>query len=289
MIDITKIKKAKIICDINPIHSSYRIFYSYVSALKNIHSTTEWVEEGFDTLFIIDECFGPHRPQYLKYVNYCNENNIRVIIFNLEKIFNSHFPESLTVQKWMESFNNHIQYPVDLEDSLLLQKPPTKAMISKTIAQDILKHCNIIPFENKKNKILFKGSLYPIRKKQIQIIKQQTNLEVDVYEGNSGSFYDYMNLLNQYKYIIAATGTGIFLNPRFYEALMMQCKPIVFLSDTSFENRKDFNPEHLFKQFYKQEIQKSINASSPFTLLSTETSPYDLYLDDYITNNLYNQ
>ena len=71
------------------------------------------------TLLIVDEHFGPHVDIWKNdlFINTVNTNNIRVIIFNFEKIHSASFPWNIDHQKHVERFNILYQLVSDIDDA----------------------------------------------------------------------------------------------------------------------------------------------------------------------------
>lgn len=82
-----------------------------------------------------------------------------------------------------------------------------------------------IPFKDKKNKILLPYHNFetnPKRKKIYETLLGNPNVEI---QKNKLNFEEYLELLNQYKYIICLEGSGPDVH-RNYESLVLDCVPI---------------------------------------------------------------
>ena len=88
-------------------------------------------------IFIIDEHYFPHRKIILDelFINIVNQNNVRLLIFNNEKIYNQPFKHNIDIQDQLNKFNDYIQFLSDAQDIKKL-KPPfaTKQLFTKSLS-----------------------------------------------------------------------------------------------------------------------------------------------------------
>lgn len=208
--------------------SNFRLaLYNYFekSNFKDVDSVADL--NDITHLFIIDEHFQPHttvwqQPEFQKNIN---NKNIRVIVFNFERIFNSAFPWNVDHQKKLENFQNYYQFVSDVDDAKLLKKDViNKQFLSKDTKFDIM------PKQDKLNKILFIGQLegqqYLNRRNVIKEFLQQ-NISIDTINTNRNLTYtNFINKINDYQYILNPLGTGKFVNLRHFEALYCNTIPI---------------------------------------------------------------
>lgn len=222
-----------IICEDNlPGHS---LFANFRLALKNylncdfkdIKSVDDLNSNVITTLFIVDEHFDPHVRVWKndEFIKRANSLNVKVLIFNFEKIYDAQFPWNVDHQRWVEKFNFRTQLVSDMNDMKMLK---TKILNKQLLSKDTTL---VDPLE-KKNRILFIGQISPhvyARRKQVLAALSTSHLKdhVDIINSDRKySYTEYLSILSSYKYIFNPLGTGDFLNIRFYEALKLGCIPI---------------------------------------------------------------
>jgi hypothetical protein len=211
-------------------------FQNVVNGLKNIFLEDEIVHiESYDTLvdsniealFIINDHHNSNIYTEQRFINFLNEKNIRVIIFNYEKIFNSYFPWNVNIQAQVDSIKNKHQFVSDVYDlEKLNQKIPCKQFLSKSINLNVTP----IPWEQKLDRILFLGCIYgeqyQSRLNKINTLARNTSLQLPVdivITNNKLTYQEFIEKLNNYKYVVNLFGTGTFVNIRHYEAARMGC------------------------------------------------------------------
>jgi hypothetical protein len=183
--------------------------------------------DGIDKLIIVDEHFLYNKNLWFtqSFVDKVNANNIKVLIFNFEKIFDSHFPWNVDLQNKLGEFNNVHQIVADIDDAVKLDKKFVNVQrLSKST------NFNIDIRQDKIDKILFLGQLngpqYAARREIIAKL-QSSGMEIDILQSDRTlSYNDYLDTINQYKYVLNPLGTGKFINLRFYEALYFNTIPI---------------------------------------------------------------
>ena len=263
-------------------NEDFSFFKNYKTGFNNFFKTQINLVDSidqisqFNNLIIVDEHYGPHNKIICnpKFIESINRNNINVVIFNTEKIFNSHWAHNLETQKNIEKLNYFIQILSDVKDIKRNGTPfKNKQYLSKEI--------NFKKEVNKKNdKILFFGQLdgkaYKNRRKIINKVSKSINTSLDVFKSTrSMSYEDYMTLLSKYRYVLNPLGAGEFINVRFYEALKVGTIPI-----------QQMTPQ--MRRYYDFEIGEniSINFQRPNELRSInfkyfKFKPLNFYLEDY--------
>lgn len=219
-----------IICkDDLPGHS---LFNNYRLALEN-YFNTKFVEidehhslYNIDTVFIVDEHFGPHVSIWKTdhFINTVNDRSIKVVVFNFEKIFDALFPWNIDHQRTLERIKNLVQFVSDVEDANKLGH--------KLVNRQLLSIETILPagYEGEKlNRILFIGQTSPNvynRRRALLASIAQSSLApfVDVVDTQRKMTYpEYLMTLSKYKYVLNPLGTGDFINIRHYEANYYGC------------------------------------------------------------------
>ena len=203
---------------------------SYIGEeLVNVDSTEQL--NNCNNLFVIDEHFNPHRNLITdsKFINILNKNNVKVIIFNTEKIYNSYWDYNLETQKKISKINNLVQILSDVDDISILSSPfPNKQYLSETVKYSLLN-------DVKKNEAVFygqlKGSAYESRRKVLKDFSKNIDYPLEVIESNrSLAYFDYLELISKYKYVLNPLGAGSFVNIRYFETLLVGSIPIQELS-----------------------------------------------------------
>lgn len=220
-----------IICQDNIDVVGHSLFLNFRTALKNYLDTdfknVKTVEdlEDISLLFIVDEHYSPHvsvwKDDY--FISTLNRKNIRTIVFNFERIHSKSFPWNIDHQNKLQQIKNLEQLVSDVEDAKIYGK---KIINKQYLSRDTKL---IPPKKDKINKVLFIGQVnnyYPTRK---QVISEFNNLNIPfdtVVTGRRLSYVEFLNKLNEYRFILNPLGTGMFINLRFYEALDLGCIPI---------------------------------------------------------------
>lgn len=188
--------------------------------VKDVNSISDL--DNISTLLIIDEHYTPHKEiwQNDEFINYLNIKDIKVVIFNFEKIFNSQFPWNINIQHNVEKINKRVQLVSDIKDASILN--------ASIINKQFLSRSTILsnPIQDKKDEILFLGQInefYPTRGATLQEL-QKSNDKVRVIKSDRKySYNEFLDLINNAKFILNPLGTGEFINLRFYEALSLNC------------------------------------------------------------------
>jgi len=223
-------KLVGLICDLkftrHPIQLSY--YHSITSLYQNVKDVKNVKDlDDIELLFIGDEHFGPNNIIWknINFINKCNELNIKVIVFNNERIMDSFFPWNVQNQEYVNKFNNLYQYVSDIDDVIKLNKkfnrmPPSKFL--KNVIGDI-------EVSNKLNKAVFigntSGNSYAERRKILQDINQI--IEVDIIKtDNNRNWENYVKKMAEYRFVISPLGNAHFFPMRFYEILLARSIPI---------------------------------------------------------------
>ena len=225
------------------------LFQNFRLALKN-YLNTEFKNvndindlKGIDVLYIIDEHFTPHVGIWKNdaFINEINQLNIRVVIFNFEKIHSAAFPWNIDHQRYVEKIKSLVQFVSDVNDPKIMGKVHiNKQMLSKNTLLDT------DPIGEKLDRILFLGQISPhvyVSRKEVLRKVIEKKLPVDIYDSDRKLTYkQYLTKIASYKYILNPLGTGEFINLRFYEAVRLGCIPIQQVTDemlTRYSELKD--------------------------------------------------
>ena len=264
----------------------FSLFKNYKLALTN-YLKVDIVEVvalkdllGIKNLFIIDEHFKNHKDFLTdnETINFLNSNSINVIIFNTEKIYNSHWKHNLKTQKKLKTINSIIQLLSDCKD---IKKVGTPFINKQYMSKDM----NIkINNNQKKESILFfgqlDGSAYKKRRKIIKEFTEQIEYPFEIVKSTrSLSYLEYLNLLSKYKFVLNPLGAGEFLNVRYYETLAVGSIPI-----------QEVNKN--LKSLYHLELKNnfSINFESIRDLKHIDFSKFEFkefnyFMEDYFEEN----
>jgi hypothetical protein len=223
--------------------------------------------------FIVDEHFTSHASFWKseKVQKIVNGRNIRVIVFNFERIFDSYFPWNVDHQKTLGQFRNYYQFVSDVDDAKILNK--------SVINKQFLSRSTVFPVEPKKQKIdkvLFIGQLqgnqYENRRNVIdEFLKRGISLDV-VASDRKLSYADFLGKVNDYKYILNPLGTGKFINLRHFEALYLGTIPIQQISADMVKMNQDICDRCITFMGYNGITEKINN-------FKYSSQPY--YLEDY--------
>jgi hypothetical protein len=224
------------------------------------------------TLLIVDEHYIPHKEiwQNDEFINYINSKNIKVVIFNFEKIFNSQFPWNIEIQNHVEKIKNRVQLVSDIKDASILN--------ASIINKQLLSRSTILsnPILDKKDEILFLGQInefYPTRSATLNEL-QKLNSKVRVIKTDRKYSYDeFLNLINNAKFILNPLGTGEFINLRFYEALSLGSIVVQQYTDEM---------EKWYPELNQPNVLKFKTAEDFININFNNTPPCkELYLEDY--------
>tara|TARA_R100001015_G_C4587190_1_gene143010 strand:+ start:75 stop:932 length:858 start_codon:yes stop_codon:yes gene_type:complete len=253
-------------------------FDNYRKALKNYFKGSNFTDitnedqlSEINLLIIVDEHFGPHVDIWKRdsFIEKLNNLNLKVLLFNIEKIYSSQFPWNVDHQNKVETINNLIQLFGDIEDRKIKNAILNKhGLLSKS---QKLKVRN----KEKKDSIVFlgqaEGPQYHRRQQILNYISSRSTkvpLEIKV-TNRKLTYQEYIETLAEYKYVLNPLGCGDFINLRFYEALELGCIPI-----------QQVTPEML--DLYSRELEYSINFIQPEDInLKKEFKKMNYYLEDY--------
>lgn len=214
----------------------FSLFKNYKSSLSNyLGSNLEEISnyeqiQGMQNIFIIDEHYFPHRKFILDelFINIVNQNNVRLLIFNTEKIYNQPFKHNIEIQDQLNKFNDYIQFLSDAQDIKKLKPPfPTKQLFTKDF--DFKRYES----RNKKEELLFIGQIegraYKNRRKILKKIDKYINIPFEIIESKRKLQYDeFLSIISKYKFLLNPLGNGVsrYLNVRFYEAIGLKTIPV---------------------------------------------------------------
>lgn len=253
----------------------HSLFKNFRLALKNTVNA-EFIEvrssddlHDVKTLFIVDEHFGPHVNIWKNdnFINTVNDKNIKVIVFNFEKIFSLSFPWNVDHQRTLERFKYLEQFVSDVSDAAALNK---KVINKQLLSRDTV--FNVVPQEEKNNRILFLGQVNGFYSTRQQVLNdaQASEFPVDiVITERKLTYTQFLQKLNAYTFILNPLGTGLFLNIRFYEALKLNCVPIQQITPAMVNWYKELDQSIPFTQF-----DNTLKLVAP-------TTKREYYLEDY--------
>jgi len=273
--------KAGIICDFS--FKRHICFKNYYYALKKYFPQIKVVQnfldvKDLDILFIGNEHFGPHKEVWMdeNFIKFCNKHEVKVVSFSAEKIFNSYFKHNENIQANLEKFKFLYQYPCDVEDCKILNRPLLRSCISRHYERDVV--------QNKEDKCLFIGSTscfsYQERRNLLEKIKSM--YEVDIME-NIEEWSDYIKMIGKYRFVLSPLGNALCFNLRFYEILTAKSIPVqqvkagmmdLYTRESEFEDCIFFeNAEECVEKMLNSTIQNSYN---------------NIWLEDHIRDLLLN-
>jgi len=210
----------------------HSMFQNYRMALKNFFPNEAFKDintindiEGISHLYIVDEHFHPNRDVWStkQFINSVNEQNVKVIIFNFDKIYNSPFPWNIDNQNAVNSFKNVTQFVADIDDANLLNKTIlNKFYLSKSMVFNVEK-------KPKKDVVLFLGRFnqneYSKRADMLRKLNGKIPLEI-ISTDRKLTYQQYLQTLSEYKYALCPLGVGKFICLRFFEAIRLGTIPV---------------------------------------------------------------
>lgn len=270
------LERAGLICDYG--YCASICFRNYYYAIHNIFDSVKIINSEKDLLdvdfvFIGNDHFLSHRSIWENdnFINYCNKTNKKIFIYTAETIHNNVHPWNLNIQKNLEKFNNLYQWCYDVNDAIILKKPIARCCLSKNYNKEYK--------TEKKNKCIFIGTLYPERKKLIEILSK--NIELDIVQRSMSTCEEYFDLLSQYRFVLSPHSIGGNSFPlRFYETLLVGSIPIhqVYSNTLNY-----YTEEAKFKDvIYFEQPEEIPEKISNFKLKNSETK---IWLEDILTKN----
>lgn len=233
--------------------------------------------DNVDIFFILDEHWGKNNKKwnYPEFIQKVNDNNIDVVILNVEKVWNSQFPWNEDFQRNVEKIKNVTQFFIDIEDAKKYDhKYINKCLISKHFENKF----NLA--ETKLNKAAFIGQYdanwHKERKQILETVSKVIEVDIFKRDDKKRGIEDYMNLLSQYRYIVAPVSTAISIPPRFWEILFVKSIPIQQLKPNMEEYYEELQFEDCIFFTNPNEIPDKIQNHN------FEVTNHDMWYEDYL-------
>jgi hypothetical protein len=255
----------------------HSLFNNYYKAFKNYFAADfVFVKSANDlnnicALIIVDEHYNANVAVWKnqEFINKLNEKNICTIVFNFEKIYNSSYAWNVDHQNTLLRINNLHQFISDIDDAAMHNRPyVNRQFLSKSTVL-------VPPVNNKKEEILFIGQIHPDYPTRGNVLRglQEAGHNVKVIKSDRKYPYvEYLNILNEHKYILNPLGTGRFLNLRFYEALELGCTVIQQYTDDMLK---------WYPELSRTDVLKFKDVSDFVNLNFISTPDKNTYLEDY--------
>ena len=266
---------------------NFSFFENYLNALTAYLNTNlikvNSIEQlsSIKILFVIDEHFRSHKEflTSLETIKILNTNKTKVVIFNTEKIFNSHWNHNIDIYQSVLKINNLIYL---LSDALDIKKIGTP-LVNKQYLSKSTSIKNLISLNQKKNEILFfgqlDGSAYNNRRQILNKFLKLSPIPIEIKKSNRLLEYsEYLNLISSYKYILNPLGAGEFLNLRFFETLEVNSIPVQEYS----KNMLEFNQELSRNVSINFQSLRNINLNK---FEEVKSNSFRYYLEDYFYDN----
>ena len=266
---------------------NFSFFENYLNALTAYLNTNlikvNSIEQlsSIKILFVIDEHFRSHKEflTSLETIKILNTNKTKVVIFNTEKIFNSHWNHNIDIYQSVLKINNLIYL---LSDALDIKKIGTP-LVNKQYLSKSTSIKNLISLNQKKNEILFfgqlDGSAYNNRRQILNKFLKLSPIPIEIKKSNRLLEYsEYLNLISSYKYILNPLGAGEFLNLRFFETLEVNSIPVQEYS----KNMLEFNQELSKNVSINFQSIRNINLNK---FEDVKSKSFSYYLEDYFHDN----
>ena len=219
-----------LICDLNfTRHCQFKNYYYALSALyDNVRIVTSVFDlAGLEMLFVGDDHYSVHKDILHQngFVNTCNGNHIKVVVFGSEKIFNTVYPWNIDNYKFLLRFDDLHHYTYDVEDTIELGTKLHRLAISKHYRDWVVN-------EDKMNDMVFIGTTdakgdfncYDERKKILAKISDL--IPFQTFAPKFTTWEDYLRVLSNYRFILSPLGNSNALVTRFYEALLIHSIPV---------------------------------------------------------------
>jgi len=225
-------KKVGIVCNM----SWNRCFNlkQYYHSIKNLYGEVQLVNtcedlEGLDILFCGDDHHYAHTAIITQpgFVEKCNTDKIKVVIFTAEKIFDAFFDTNITKFKFVKRFNNLLLHTMDADDCELLGTRLHRPLFSKDYKDYIT-----VDIDNKIDEIVFIGQANPklfggcYKERDIELKALQKLLPITIIPNTIELWKDYMETLAKYRFVLYPAANGNFLGFRFYETLLAKAIPV---------------------------------------------------------------
>ena len=222
-------KKVGIVCNL----SWNRCFNlkQYYHSIKNLYGEVRLVNtcedlEGLDILFVGDDHHYAHTAVITipGFVEKCNANKIKVVVFTAERIFNSFFPQNVDKFKFVHTFNELYLSTMDADDCALLGTKLHRPLFSKDFKNFV--DPNV---DNKLDEIVFIGSTqaaYGYDERNAVIKQLSKIMPLTVLPPTIPTWQEYLQTLAKYRFVFYPIGNGNFLGFRFYEILLAKAIPI---------------------------------------------------------------
>ena len=219
--------KIGIICDLS---ATYNIaIQNFWYTLNNIFHDVKMVKnvydlKGLEYLFIGNEHYIPHKSVWnnKSFIDECNRENIKVIVWCGEQIHTPFYPNNLESQKSIEMFKNCYQVVMDVNDAKILNKEIISTPFSYNFS-------NLKKKYDKIDRMCFVGSLStPWYQKRVDTIEELKKIyDFDVFENKFQTYQEYINLLSKYKFVLNPHSMELNgFSGRFYETLLVNSIPV---------------------------------------------------------------
>ena len=273
-------KKVGIICDLE--YTRHPCFRNYYHAIVSIYGLSRIVKtpidlDGLDILFIGDDHWFNHKTiwQQSEFIDKCNADKIKIVVFTTEKILNSHFPWNIENLEFLRKFNEVYHYTIDVDDCIELGTKLNRVHMAKRYKNYI--H---IPVE-KIDEVVFVGSTYCAcssydkRLKTLEEIKKLIPLRI--IPPNMGTWEEYMRTISQYRFVLSPPCNGNFFPMRFYETLLVGSIPIHQVGENTLQY---YDTEAVLPDcIYFQDVNELPEKIKNFPLMRSTS---EFWLDDYI-------
>ena len=243
----------------------FSLFDNFKTALKNYLKVEILLVNKLEdlskikTLLVVDEYFYYHREFILdnSVKSKINERDIKLVMFNTEKIFKQPFKVNEDIYNQINQFNNKIHILSDALDIQKLSTPfPNKQLLSKDFEYDYLN-------ENKQNELIFIGQVdgraYKNRRKILKKVESFINIPFVIQNTKRKLEYnEFLNILSKYKFVLNPLGNGRsqFLNVRYYEAVRLKCIPVQEITKNMLQHYKELQVLQSINFFNVKDLKK---------------------------------
>jgi len=217
--------KVGIICNLS--NDRCPQYFNYYYAIRNLYGKVKLVTtlsdlSGLNILFVGDDHHWKHKDIFTQkgLVEKCNRNNIKVVVFTAEKIFDSFFPWNIDNYEYLLKFNVLYHYTMDVDDCIRLGTKVHRFLMSKHF-----KGRNLVSVDKKMDRIVFKGSTKCVSYKERNEVLQKAKdlLPIDILPQDTGDWKKYLKTISKYRFLFSPIGNNNGLVSRFYEGLYAKC------------------------------------------------------------------
>ena len=218
-----------IICDLE--NNKHPLLKSYYHSVVNLYGAEPIIVtcsadlEGIDLLFVGDDHYIPHKTilHAPDFIDRCNSDNIKVVVFTNERIFDAYFPWNVDNYKAITKIKNLYHYAIDVDDCKklgirLCRSAPSKYFAPKLASLE----------KDKTDSTIFIGKTNQQCKSYNERgeVLRDAGILIFIHPPTVSTWAKYMRMYSGHRFVFSPIGNGNFFTMRFYEALAVGSIPI---------------------------------------------------------------